>query len=371
MPRGRAGRRLPGWVEALAIALVSRAFSVAVIWGAWAFDLPHQPGSKVQTPFVIWDGQWYEFIARVGYHADAVAKTPYGPGYHDFAFFPAWPYLVRLLSLDGRVPFATAGPVAANVLFLLATIAIFGVLERVAGRSIARWGLALFAFSPAAYVFSLAYGESLFIVFVALFFVVVEEPWETLTGARLAILTAAAQLTRITGAALAFASIPDLFSRERRTRGLVVIGSSIVAFAAWWTFIAVLTGNPMGYMLGTPSWFLNQRPTPIPVGIASLWDAHPEVSVVAVVLIALIVIGTRWIARRGEWRLALFCIACIASCALDTQTTMPRLVAIAFPAFGGLAGWLRSWRWRAALLVVFAGVQAALAAGAVQRYLVP
>lgn len=387
---GDRGGTIPGWVEALAIGLASRAFSVLVIWGAWAFDIPHQPAAKVQTPFVIWDGQWYEFIARVGYHAEAVAKTPYGPGYHDFAFFPVWPYLVRLLSLDGRYPFATVGPVAANVLFLLASIGIFAVLERLGnragdgdrasgddigddgrGRSVARWGLALFAFSPAAYVFSLAYGESLFIVFVALFFVVVEEPWETLTGARLAILTAAAQLTRITGAALAFASIPDLFSRERRGRGLVVIGSSIVAFAAWWTFIAILTGNPMGYMLGTPSWFLNQRPTPIPVGIASLWDAHPEVSVIAVAFIVLIVIGTRWVARRGEWRMALFCIACIASCALDTQTTMPRLVAIAFPAFAGLAGWLRSWRWRGALLVVFAGVQAALAAGAVQRYLVP
>jgi len=364
-------RTVPGWVEALAIGLASRAFSALVIWGSWAFDIPHQPGEKVQTPFVIWDGQWYEFIARNGYHAEAVSKTPYGPGYHDFAFFPMWPYLTRLFAIDNRENFATVGPVLANVLFLVAALAIFTILERVGGRSIARWGLALFAFSPAAYVFSLAYGESLFMVFVALFFLVVEEPWDATSGIRLAILTAAAQLTRITGAALAFASIPDLFSREHRTRGLVVIASSIVAFGAWWTFIAILTGNPMGYMLGTPSWFLNQRPTPIPVGIASLWDAHPEVSVVAVVFIVLVVIGTRWIAGRGEWRMALFCIACIASCALDTQTTMPRLVAIAFPAFGGLAAVLRSWRWRAGLLVVFGAVQAALAAGAVQRYLVP
>jgi Mannosyltransferase (PIG-V) len=362
---------VPGWVEALAIGLVSRGFSVLVIWGAWAFDIPHQTAARVQTPFVVWDGQWYEFIARTGYHASAVVKTPFGPGYHDFAFFPMWPYLVRLLSFDGQETFATVGPVTANVLFLVAAIAFHAILDRVGGRSIARWGLALFAFSPAAYVYSMAYGESLFLVFVGAFFVTIARPWDRIQGFRLAILTAAAQLTRITGAALAFASIPDLFRRETRVRGIVIIGSSVVAFAAWWTFIAILTGNPMGYMLGTPSWFLNQHAYPIPTGIASFFYAFPDVSTIAVLFIALVVVGSRWLAQRGEWRLALYCLACIASCALDTQTTMPRLVAVAFPAFGGLAAVLPSWRWRAALLVVFAGVQAALAGGAVQRYLVP
>ena len=328
----RLTRPIPGWLEALAIGVLSRVFSIVVLVGAWKLDIPHQ-ANKFQNPFVIWDAQWYEFVARNGYHANAVAKTPYGPGYHDFAFFPAWPALLRVLSLDNRISIDTVEPIAANALFLVSIVAIWSVMDRIGGRSIARWGLALFAFSPAAYVFSLGYGEPLFLVFVSRFFVAVEERLTV----RAALLTVGAQLTRLTGAALAFASIPDLFNRETRNRAMLVIGGSIVAFGAWWIWIAILTSNPMGYMLGTPSWFLNQRPNPIPVGIASFWDAHQEVAVVAVVFIALLVAGTRWVAKRGETRLALFCLACIASCALDTQTTMPRLVAVAFPAFVGLA----------------------------------
>jgi hypothetical protein len=367
----RQTRELPGWLEALLIAAASRIFSIAVLFGAWKLDIPHQGGSHVDNPWVIWDGEWYRWIAQHGYHAEAVTKTAYGPGYHDFAFFPTWPLLVRALTLDNRLPFDTVAPIAANVLFLIAAISIWSVIERVGGKTVARWGLALFAFSPAAYVFSLAYGEPLFLVFASRFFVAIDKAWSVGTGIRVALFTVGAQLTRITGAALAFASLPDLLKRETRTRGLVVIASSVVAFGAWWTWIALLTGNPTGYMLGTPSWFLNQRPTPIPVGIASLWDAHLEVSVVAVIFIVLLVAGTRWIARQGETRLALFCLACFASTALDTQTTMPRLVAVAFPAFAGLAAILPSTRWRWALLGLFAATQAALAAGAVQRFLVP
>jgi hypothetical protein len=367
----RQWRELPGWLEALLIGVASRVFSMVVLFGAWTLDIPRHSGTRFANPWVIWDGEWYRWIAQHGYHAEAVAKTAYGPGYHDFAFFPAWPLLVRALTLDNRIPFDVVAPIAANVLFLIATVSIWSILERIGGKTVARWGLALFAFSPAAYVYSLAYGEPLFLLLVSRFFVAIDEVWSIGTGIRAAVLTIGAQLTRITGAALAFASLPDLLHRETRARGVVVIGSSIAAFAAWWTWIAVLTGNPTGYMLGTPSWFLNQRPTPIPVGIASLWDAHQEVSVIAVAFIVLIVIGTRWVARQGETRLALFCLACVASTALDTQTTMPRLVAIAFPAFAGLAAILPSTRWRWALLGLFASTQAALAAGAVQKFLVP
>jgi hypothetical protein len=357
----------PGWLVALGILALSRAFSIAVVFLSWKFRLPVGDRGSWPAPFSMWDGQWYVFVAGHGYHAEAVVKTTYGPGYHDFAFFPAWPMLVRLLSLGGQLPLDAVAPIAANLLFLVAGLTIWSIFDRIAGRTLGLWGLALFACTPAAFVFSIGYSEPLFLVFAARFFVAAEDR----VGLRAAIIAAGAQLTRILGAALAFASLPDLFHRETRRQAILVILATIIAFGAWWTWIALLTHNPMGYMLGTPSWWLNQRPTPIPVGIGSFFDRDQWTDPIAAGLILIAVIGARWLVRRGELRLAMYTFACIASCALDTQTVMPRLLAIAFPAYLGLSAELRSTRWRAAMLGVFAITQAIFGATVTTRLIVP
>jgi hypothetical protein len=356
-----------GWKLALGILVLSRVFSIAVVFLSWKLKLPVGDRGSWPAPFSMWDGQWYVLIAGHGYHADAVVHTTYGPGYHDFAFFPTWPTLIRAVSLGGQLPLDAVAPILANLLFLVAGTTIWSIFERIAGRRIGLWGLALFAFTPAAFVFSIGYSEPLFLVFAAWFFVAAEER----RGLRAGIIAAAAQLTRILGAALAFASLADLFHRETRRQAILVIAGTIVAFGAWWTWIAILTHNPMGYMLGTPSWWLNQRPTPIPVGLGSFFDRDQWTDPIAAGLILFVVIGARWLVRRGELRLALYTFACVASCALDTQTVMPRLLAIAFPAYLGLAAELPSTRWRAGMLGVFVVTQAIFGATVTTKLIVP
>jgi hypothetical protein len=361
---GRA--EAPGWAQALVIATASRLFSIAIVFGSWALHIPGGRG-EFPNPFTMWDGEWYTYIAVNGYHAQAVVKTTYGPGYHDFAFFPAWPMVIRALSLDNQLPVDLVSPIAANLLFLIASVSVWSVLERVGGRSIARWGLALLAFSPAAFIFSVGYSEPLFLVFVSRFFVAAEERLEIRSG----LLALGAQLTRVTGAALAFASLPDLFHRETRRQALLVILACVVAFGAWWAWIAVLTNNPTGYMLGTPSWWLNQRPTPIPVGLGAFFDRDQWTDPIAAVLLVLVALGGRWLYQRGAIRMALFVFAVLASCMLDTQTVMPRLLLIAFPAFGGMAAILPSNRWRWLLLAAFAATEVVFGAFVTQRHIVP
>jgi hypothetical protein len=360
----------PGWAEALFIGAGSRLFAAAVLWTSYTFRIPIPIGRHWTNPFVIWDSDWYLFIVHNGYHAGVVAKTVYGIGYHDFAFFPAFPILIWVLSLGTNLDVTIVAPVVANLLFIGAGVPIFRVLERVGGRSYARFGFLLFAFSPAAYVYSLAYGEPLFLLFAGLFLL-------NVGPVRAGILGVLATLTRLGGAALAAASVADVLKPKTRIRGVVGIAGVVGAFAAWWLWIAQLTGNFMGYMLGSPAWYSADTPTGSLTGIASILaptQTSPWVPLavsMTVVVVVLLAIGTLSLLRRGELRLGLYSAACVASTMLVTWNTMPRLAVVAFPAFGALAALLPSNRARWALVGLSAAAEAILGSLAIAGVVVP
>jgi Mannosyltransferase (PIG-V) len=360
----RWNRRVPSWLEAVSIGLASRVFAIAVLLIAFDLGWPGRLHSW-PTPFQMWDGFWYLEIAQRGYHAGTVVATQYGVGFHDFAFFPAWPILIDLLSLGGRLPITAVAVISANALFVLATIPIYRVMERLRNRSYARVGLLLFAFSPAAYVYSADFSEPLFLVAAGLFFLA-SSPGRSAASAALAM------ATRLGGTALAAASVADLLKPETRRRGIVTIATVVVAFAAWWLFIAGLTGDPVGYLQGTPAWYSNSPyPVPYATGIASiLHGPQPWVSITAVYLLVLAV-ATAKLIRDGDLRLGFYAAACLASTMLVSFTTMPRLASIAFPAFAALGELLPNHWARLSMFIAFATVEAALALLAVQGILTP
>ena len=104
----------PGWAEALLIGAVSRLFAAAVLWTSYTLQIPTPIGRHWTNPFVIWDSDWYLFIANNGYHAGVVAKTPYGLGYHDFAFFPAYPIVIDVFSLGRLLDVTIVAPVIST-----------------------------------------------------------------------------------------------------------------------------------------------------------------------------------------------------------------------------------------------------------------
>jgi hypothetical protein len=356
----------PGWAEALLIGIASRLFASAILISALALHVPQPVGAGLRwhSPFLIWDAEWYQWIVTYGYHSTVVAQTPYGSGYYDFAFFPAWPLLLIALTLGGQLAIGTVAPVAANVIFVFAMVPIQRVLEGVGGRSYARFGLLLVAFGPAAYIYSLAYGEPLFLLFVGLFFL-------TSGPIRSGVLGALAQLVRLNGAALAVASLPDLLSPETRRRGIVAIIGVVVAFAAWWLWIAKLTGNLFGYMLGSPSWYSADSPTGAKTGIVSILNAPQNAAWISAVLILLLAIGTVSLIRRGELRLGFYCLGCLGTTWLVTWSTMPRLAGVAFPAFAAFAALLPNDRARWALVGLSVVTEVVLGAMAIAGSVVP
>ena len=337
-----------GWaIVPAAIALISRAVSIAII-GIESILAGVSPAAQLTA----WDGQWYLRIAADGYHAELIRN-----GY-DFAFFPAWPLVIRVGTL-GFIPPAVSAVVLANVLFILGAIVTWRLLATRLDDRTATVAVALLACSPAAYVFSLAYSESLFLL-VAAACLLVARP------ARKGGLAAVASITRLAGLAIPAAMLGvyalDLVRGGRgpvRPLAFVVIGG-LVGFLAWAGFIAVLTGDPFGYLIGSAAWF---RHGPVPLVIQEL-QGHPLRVLAWFAFYAAVAIGSIVLFRRDRLLGLYAAIALVLPLALVAgggyAHSIARYALAAFPAFAGLA-LVAGRRGSAVLAVAFVSAQVVFA----------
>ena len=328
-----------------AIALASRVYSVLLLFllGHQGAALPLLVGDD--SPFVAWDGQWYLHIAEFGYHATPLQNIE-GISHFDFAFFPAWPLLIRLVSLGGLLPMAGTAVVVANVLFVTAAVVLYRLFaDRFDGRT-AIGGVLLFAFNPAAYVFSMAYSESLFVLLVGLFFVYD-------TRRRGPVAAGLATLTRLTGLAIGVSQVVMLAIRRdgRRIRLLTCVAVAL-AFAGWWAYIWLLTGNPTGWLDGSPSWNVVAGPA----AVLRALRREPFQALLWLSFVGVMVIGSALLLRK-QTDLSTFGLAAIALSVVGAPTqSMPRHAMVAIGAFAALALYLGP-RWSVLLTAVFAAAQ--------------
>lgn len=300
-----------------AIAIGSRCYSTLVLLGLHAL-----PGMRPSL-LTVWDAAWYERIAKDGYHGGVVH------GGHDFAFFPAWPLLMKVTSL-GVLPLVETGALLANLLFVAAVIVIWRVLADRLGERTATAGVVLLSFAPSAWVFSLPYSEPLFLLAVGSYFLIRPESRWRIVAAALAM------FTRIAGAGLVASALGRASTTRGRERAvaLAAAAAGALAFAIWWGFIAVLTGRFTGFLLGSPSWAGGSS------GLTRLAFAfaHPKLARLAWLGFgALVTLGALALVRRDR-ELAVFALAVLALSLLPggMVNSMPRYALSAFPAFAGL-----------------------------------
>ncbi len=317
-------RAMRSWVPIpLTIALVSRAYSAVLVELANLLSHPHR-----LNPFAAWDAGWYLQVAKSGYHATPVTLSATNVHY-DFAFFPLWPIAIRLSTL-GVFPAAASAALLANLLFIAAAVLAWKVLADRFSPALATGAVALLAFSPPAYVFSLAYSEPLFLLLAAGYFLARRHP------VRRGLLAALAMAARIAGAAVvASAAVDALLARGRERRAAlltVVLGAA--AFAAWWGFIAVLVHDPLGFLHGSPSWGRSS-------GLVQLLDLvrHHDPRRLAAVGFTLVVSAGGLVILRRDRELGVYALAALALGLLPGGliSSMPRYALMAFPAFAGLA----------------------------------
>jgi hypothetical protein len=226
--------------------LLSRAgvFFAALV-AKWLFPKLH----VISTMGSIWDGAWYLKIAQHGYPHRLFNE---GDG-NRWAFFPAFPAIIRGLSSLTGLSLADAAVLAAFIFGLTSALAIWLAVREVFGAPMADRAVLLYVFFPAAYVLSMAYTEGLFLTAAAAcLFALSRRYW--ITASLFAVL---GSLTRNFGIFLILcvvvAAAPVVW-RERKVRPLVAVGVAPLGLLAFMAYSWSMVGTPLAFMTAQKYW---------------------------------------------------------------------------------------------------------------------
>lgn len=324
----------------------------------------------------IWDGQWYWLINVSGYpdeiprHDDGAARE------NAWAFLPAFPFLLRLVTMFG-IPFPAVAPLASTMFAGAAALVFYRLMTRFLPSGSALFATALFCFAPLSTILQVSYAESmhLFLLFVALLLLVDRR------YALLVPVVVVMSLTRPSGLAFALALLLHLVhrfvTRHRdpfpwRERIEVVVAGLVSALAGFsWLLVAwAATGEFTAYTdtefawrrgFGIEGHFIPFAPW---VQAGQFWFGHwwgaegwPATVLAAVAVVALAggwaaFLLSPWARRLGpDVRFWLAAYAGYLLAVFFPQSSVFRLLVPLAPALGALAV-PRSRIWRATLLVL-------------------
>jgi hypothetical protein len=155
---------LPAIVFTLHWLVVSAAAAIATQYArsqdtvpAVGWFLPERSGLQelIVQPLRNWDGFWYSLIAIEGYD--------YHPA--TTAFWPLYPWSMRVMSDIFFISAETAGLILSNVAFFLALVIFHRLVSGTWNQAVANRAIWLLAFFPTAFYFSAVYSESFFLLF--------------------------------------------------------------------------------------------------------------------------------------------------------------------------------------------------------------
>ena len=327
------------------------------------------PALHLRTLGTIFDGRWYLAIAQHGYPHHLYQE---GDGSR-WAFFPAFPLVVRSVAVVTGLNLVDAALVAAFVFGLTSALAIWLAVRELCGTRLANGAVLLYVCCPTAYVLSLAYTEGLFLTSAALCLVALSRrAW---VGAGLC--ACVAGLTRNAGAVVVLAvlvtALPAAW-RGPRLRPLVGAALAPLGLASFMAYGWWAAGTPLASLSAERFWqgqHFVWFTTPVVAALAAFGQGPfgttflPDAFAAAALLFGFV--GLWWLDRMGRepgvllepgrtsvpasWWLYTVGALLVAYSAYFTDS-IPRYTMAAFPLFAALA-----WRVRdRALWVVAAGM---------------
>jgi hypothetical protein len=138
------------------------------------------------------------------------------------------------------------------------------------------------------------------------------------------------------------------------------------AFVAWIGFVWWLTGEPLGYLRGSPDWY-EQSGTE--VGLLSVLHGltvPSAYSLVSIGWVLLLMAACIRLVRTDTATGTYACATVAASLLLANWVNMPRHALVAIPAFAILGRWLPNGRPGRVVIALCAASQAVLVIGAIR-----
>ena len=301
-------------------------------------------GSTISNLLTSWDGRWYLEIVRGGYPEGIPDNITYEQLEARAAFFPVYPWLVRVVDfeLPGGDTFAA---LLTNFLLGAVSVVLVGVLaRRLFSVAVAARSMTLYAVFPGSYVLSFAYAEATFIVLAALCLLfLVEERW-LLAGLAAAVGTG----TRPNGVALVAACAVAALLAIRRRRdwaALVSLALAPLGFVGFQLYVDAQTGE-------RGAWFRVQREAwseGTSFGATAVVNtfrfvtsplSSPADALTALTLIAMFAMLWCLWKRHLPLPLVAFVAVVIALMLIpETVTARPRFLFTAFPLFIAVGAW--------------------------------
>lgn len=254
-----------GWIWAIgrivSLAMLAGWYGLSKAFG-WGFGAQGLPAGDFLSFMTAWDADRYGRISRIGYPTELPVDTTGVVFPNDWAFMPVFPALERAVSDLTGWGWQLSG-ILLGVLFSLgATVMLFLLLRAVTAPAQARWAVVLFSFGPLAFIFMVAYAESLFLflLFLGLWLAVRRRyAWIAPVGVL-------AAYTRPGAVVLALALGIVFLVRWARHRvdpfprgqviGLIVAGLATAAAGLSWSWIVeFVTDLPHAYVLTETSWW--------------------------------------------------------------------------------------------------------------------
>jgi hypothetical protein len=246
--RDTAATASPRWDLFRDVGVPLGIFALTRLAQILVLDWMRRPGETLTNRLLSWDADWFIRVATNGYPHGYT----YDPGGNltgnELAFFPLYPWLIRLVDHLGVTPTNSAlavswiaAAVAAVLVYSLGRRLATGVGQPAYVARRIGYALVLLCFAqPLSVVLSMGYSEPVFLALVAGMFLAAYRRWWLLAG----LLGFAAGLTRPTGAAaavgLATAAVicmadPARHWREKATAavGSIVALAGVPAYIGW------------------------------------------------------------------------------------------------------------------------------------------
>jgi Gpi18-like mannosyltransferase len=323
----------------------------------YASSLLVEYGSRSLTTFAQFDGVHYLTIIRQGYEGTGLIQ----------AFFPLYPLLVRLFSLNGLLNHVTVGLIISTTSLMGAYLVWWRLLSlekfSMPDRRYVLWLNA--SFSVAFFYFSL-YTESLFLLLsLASFYLMRRKLW---WGAGLLALLAA--LTRVTGVFLVLPLAYEYWTKHKKIKlNSLAVLMPVIGLGIYMAYLDLVFNDPLLFvnvqnafgaaretnsLILLPQVFYRYVKMLVTVPITSLlyYQVVHELLISLLGLAGLILAFLKLRTAYALYALALYLVPTFTG----TFSSMPRYVLVIFPLFM-VAGLSLNWFWRWGLLGLFIVLQ--------------